>query len=472
MNTISSENKFSLKNKLIDIFENNIDILLNNDNKIIKEIREKAIDEFIKQGFPDSKQEVWRTTNLSKVISQDYDFFVDYPHNTIDIDKLFTCDVPDIDTYLVTLYNGWFTYKNKQISILNDGTVIGSFEQAMKLYPNMFEKHFGQYAAISDNGLIAINTAFSQDGVFIYVPDGVKVKIPIQIVSIVDCNDNIFIQPRNLIILGKDSKLTLIHCDHSLHHKNSFINSVSEIYIDKNAELEYYKVQNKDIQSNLITSLYFRQEENSKLSSNTITLNGGLVRNNIKVEVKGSNCESDLKGLYLADAHQHIDSNVFVDHISPDSVSTQMYRGIIDDNATGIYNGHIRVCRGAQKTKAYQNNKNILLSEKAVALSNPHLEIYADDVQCSHGATVGQLDSEAMFYMRSRGISEEKARIMLMYAFAVEITGKISIPALRERIDLLIEKRLSGELSICDQCVLYCKDRNPLVFDIDINNKV
>ncbi len=469
MEISAAENKDALKNKLLELFSVNKKNLTDKSLSIIGEIRQKAVEDFSRLGFPSYDIEEWRNTDISKITGIDYVFSVIPPNKTIDIDRLFTCEVPNMDTYLVTLLNGWFTYKNNSISVLEDGTVIGSFAQAIKLYPNIVQKHFGQYALSSNNGLNAINTAFAQDGIFIYVPDGVVVETPVQIVSIVDSDDNIFLQPRNLIVLGKGSKLTLVHCDHSLKHKVSFINSVTEIFVDKDAEIEHYKLQNKDAQSNLVTSVYFRQEEGSKINSNTITLNGGLIRNNINVEINGSKCNADLKGLYLADAHQHVDSYVYVDHIAPDSSSSQMYKGIIDDSAKGIYNGHIRVRKDAQLTQAFQNNKNILLSEKATATSKPHLEIYADDVKCSHGSTVGQLDNDAMFYMRARGISEEKARTMLMYAFAVDVTGKISIPALRERIDHLIEKRLQGELSICDQCVLHCKDNNPINFEIDIN---
>jgi len=469
MNENVIENKKPLKDKLLELYKLNEGLMHSGVNGYFGELRRKAADDFSKLGFPGHDIEEWKTTDLSKVIALDYGFAVETPENIKDIDKLFTCEVPDMDTYLVTLLNGWFAYKNNPISVLPDGAIIGSFAQALIHYPEIIKQHFGKYALTSDSGLNAVNTAFAQDGMFIYVPDGVSVEKPVQIVSIVDSNDNIFIQPRNLVVMGKGSRLTLVHCDHSLRHKVSFINSVTEVFIDEGAELDHYKLQNKDEQSKLLTSIYFRQEEGSKLSSNTITLNGGLIRNNIKVELNGSNCEADLKGLYLADAQQHVDSNVFVDHIKPNSLSRQMYKGILDDSSRGIYNGRILVRKDAQKTLAYQNNKNILLSEKAIASAKPHLEIYADDVKCSHGATVGQLDSEALFYMRARGISPEIARTMLMYAFAVDVTGKITIPALRERIDHLIEKRLRGELSICDQCVLHCKDNNPVVFDIDMS---
>jgi Fe-S cluster assembly protein SufD len=219
----------------------------------------------------------------------------------------------------------------------------------------------------------------------------------------------------------------------------------------------------------VINNAFFNQKIQSQLVSNAITLNGGFTKNIMNVLLEGTESRAELNGLYLADSNQHVDNQLFVDHAAPNCWSNQQYKGILDDEATAVFSGKIMVRRDAQKTLAYQNNKNILLTDEAKANAQPQLEIYADDVKCSHGATVGQLDPEAMFYLRSRGLCERTARQMLMLAFAGEIVDKISIDPLRERIDHLVEKRLKGELSICDQCVLHCNSKEPTVFNIDVS---
>jgi Fe-S cluster assembly protein SufD len=287
-------------------------------------------------------------------------------------------------------------------------------------------------------------------------------------VNIVDCDQNLMLHSRNLVIVGKNSHLRLVQCDDSIQHKLSFINSVSEVYLDRDATLDHYKLQNKDEHSTLVNSVYFYQEAGSSLSSNSISLNGGIIRNYSEVMMMGEGGTANIAGLYLMDRNQHIDNQVFVDHRVPRCQSSELFKGILDDHASGVFNGHVIVRKDAQQTNAYQTNKNILLTDKASIESKPFLEIYADDVKCSHGATVGQLDADAMFYIRSRGISESNARILLMYAFAAEVVNKIEIPELRQRIDDMVKKRLRGELSYCDQCVLNCSSQEKKVtFDID-----
>jgi Fe-S cluster assembly protein SufD len=272
------------------------------------------------------------------------------------------------------------------------------------------------------------------------------------------------------VILGSNSSLRLVHCDDSVDDQVGFINSVSEVVLSENARLDHYKLQNKNDRSALINNVFFHLESGANLSTNAISLNGGLIRNEVYVRLNGRGSHADILGVYLMDREQHIDNQVFVDHAVPDCTSNELFKGILDDQASGVFNGHILVRKDAQRTNAYQNNKNILISDKAVIDSKPFLEIYADDVKCSHGATVGQLDSEAMFYLRSRGISADNARMLLMYAFAAEIVNKISIPKLKLRIDDLVKKRLRGELSICDQCVLHCNSREQKVsFEIDMS---
>jgi Fe-S cluster assembly protein SufD len=458
-----------MKEHILDLYNQNQELINNGSPESIKLLRKMAIEIFNQNGFPSKTTENWRHTDIQERLNHEFVFDFKNQSRTLDVDKIFTCDVYDLDTYSVTMLNGWFVYQNAPITQLPDGTIIGGLSKAMELYPDIIEKYLGKAADMSKPGLVAMNTAFMQDGLFIHVPDNVIVEKPIQIINIVNSKEHIFLQPRHLIILGKNSRLTLVHCDHSLIHNINFSNTVSEIFLDENSEFENYKVQNMGKNSSLVTNLFITQKSGSKISANALTLNGGFTKNYVDVSIKGKNCKSDLYGLYLVDSNQHVDNQVFVDHAEAESTSNQLYKGILDDQAKAVFSGKVMVRRNSQKSEAFQNNKNILLTDDAKVFTQPHLEIYADDVKCSHGATVGQLDPDAMFYLHSRGLCEKTARQLLMYAFASEVVNKINIPALRETIDMMVQKRLRGELSICDQCLLHCNSKDSNIFNIDMS---
>lgn len=436
---------------------------------LVNRLRQNALARFEKNGFPTTEMENWRFTDLEPILNTEFVFDFDNKSRSADIDKIFTCDVYDLDTFSVTLLNGWFIYKNAPLTRLPNGAIIGSLAKAMEVYPDLVDRYLGKAVKIEDSGLAALNTAFLQDGLFIYVPQGVIIDKPIQLINIVNTSVPVFIQPRHLVIAEKNAGLTLVHCDHSLTHKISFTNTVVEMFAEENASIEHYKIQNKGRNSALVSSNYFVQKKDSRVISNIITLNGGFTKNIIDVTLTQPGCNSEHSGLYLADSNQHVDNQLLIDHAAPDCTSNQLFKGILDDQARAVFTGKVMVRRDAQRTLAYQNNKNLLLTDEAKANTQPHLEIYADDVKCSHGATVGQLDPEAMFYLRSRGLCERTARQLMMYAFAMEIVQKISIEALQQRLDQMVEKRLRGELSICDQCMLHCDSKEPTTFNIDLS---
>ncbi len=459
-----------LKSSLESLYtERNIS-LFGSDSSYVAGLRKKAFDKFRKLGFPHARLEKWRGTDLSKTLATEFEFAMNAPAAEIDIESIFRCEVPHFETFLVAQLNGWYVFKHNPLTTLSNGIIVGSLAVAFKKYPELISRHYGKFSENAGEGLTALNTAFAQDGIFIYVPDNVTVPDTIQMVNIVDSDRNLMLQTRNLVILGNNSHLRLVQCDDSINHKITFINSVSEIYIGRDSTLDHYKLQNKDENSTLINTIYFHQESGSTLSSNSISLNGGIIRNSSVVELSGENSTANIYGVYLMDKDQHVDSQVFIDHQVPRCQSSELFKGILDDHASGVFNGHVIVRRDAQQTNASQTNKNILLTDKATIDTRPFLEIYADDVKCSHGATVGQLDNDAMFYIRSRGISESNARILLMYAFAAEVVNKIEIPELRQRIDDMVKKRLRGELSYCDQCVLHCSSEEKKVsFKIDLS---
>lgn len=433
-------------------------------------LREQAMEAFVQNGFPHTKLEKWRNTDLSRSLNHAFIFPLEPASDGTEPEDIFRCDVPGFNTHMVSLLNGRVIDQGNTLPQAAEGMIVCSMAEAFEKYKDLIERHYAKYAGFGDNAMIALNTAFARDGVFIFIPDNVEVSRIVQTVNLIHSTEPVFVQPRNLVIMGRNSSLRLVMCDDSVDNNVGFINSVSEFVLAENARLDHYKLQNKNDHSALINNSAFHLEAGANLSTSAISLNGGLIRNETRVLLNGRSSHADVLGAYLMDRHQHIDNQVFIDHAVSDCTSNELFKGILDDSASGVFNGHILVRKDAQRTNAYQNNKNILISDKAVIDTKPFLEIYADDVKCSHGATVGQLDAEAMFYLRSRGISASNARMLLMYAFVAEIVNRISIPELRERIDDLVKKRLRGELSVCDQCVLHCNSREQkIAFDIDMS---
>jgi Fe-S cluster assembly protein SufD len=462
-------NTLHLKDQLLSLYQSNLNAIKGHATPLVNRLRSNAFAVFEEVGFPTKEMEAWRFSDLEPLLKPEFQFDFSNQSRSVEIESIFTCDVYDLDTFSITLLNGWFVYKHAPLTRLSDGTIIGSLAKAMEVYPELIDSYLGKAADIRTSGLTALNTAFLQDGLFVYVPEGVKVEKPIQLINIVYANTPSFLQPRHLIIADKNSDVTLVHCDHSLTHKISFTNTVVEVFAEEGARVSHSKIQNKGRNASLITSNYFHQKKNSELYSTIITLNGGFTRNMIQTTLTQPGCHSEHSGLYLADRNQHVDNHVFIDHAAPDCTSNQLFKGILDDEARAVFSGKIMVRKDAQRTRAYQNNKNLLLTDHTRANAQPHLEIYADDVKCSHGATIGQLDPDAMFYLRSRGLCERSARQLLMYAFAMEVIQKINVDALAQRLDQMVEKRLKGELSICDQCVIHCNKNEPATFSIDLS---
>ncbi|MDP4281186.1 MAG: Fe-S cluster assembly protein SufD [Bacteroidota bacterium] len=453
--------------RMVHLFEENRGEIIRNDSEAISGIRDRSLDHFRETGLPDTKLEEWKNTNLAESFAKGYEYHFN-PVPVRDLQRTFHCVIPHLDTAVIGQMNGWYVSQDVPLIRLGNGIIMGSLAQAFRQYPGIIEKYYNKYSSEDKNGLTFLNTAFAQDGVFIYVPDNVKSSKPIQLINVIRSDENLFIQPRNLIVLGKNSGLTLVHCDDSFNHQPSFSNIVTEVFLDSHARMDHYKLQNINNNSTLVSSTYFHLEKETVLDSLFLTLNGGLLRNNTRVLLNGDNSHININGLYLMDRKQHVDNYIYIDHNARGCSSKELFKGILDENASGVFNGHVMVRRDAQKTDAYQSNRNILLTDTAKVNSKPFLEIYADDVKCSHGSTTGQLDPEAMFYLRQRAIGEDNARMLLMFAFADEVVEKISIPPLRNRIEDMVKRRLMGESLICDQCVLNCGSKEqPVEFRID-----
>jgi Fe-S cluster assembly protein SufD len=451
MNAISE-----VTERYLDLYNANIDKISVNSSPYINSFREPAFIRFKELGIPTRKNEAYKYTNLNVFFDQDYKSYFMPEVSDFVIAEEFRCDVTDLDAYGIVLLNGFYPTINEKLRLLPSGIWIGSLNEAALKFPEQVKKHYAKYAKSDTDGLIDLNTAMASDGVFVYVPEGVIMKKPVQVVDLVQSKEDMFNQHRNLIIVEKNADFSIIICDHTLSPQKFLTNAVTEVYVGENAHFDLIRVQNEHNAACKVTHTFIHQEKNSVTSSNNITLHGGLIRNSTYHYLGGEGAESYSYGLFLTDKWQHVDNFVNVDHAFPHCTSNQLFKGVLDDMSTGTFNGRIFVRPDAQGTLAYQKNNNILLTDDAKMDTKPQLEIYADDVKCSHGATIGQVDNDALFYLQSRGINKREARLMLMFGFAHEVIQNIKVEALRERMDNLVMQRLKGELSRCANCMVKC----------------
>ncbi len=429
--------------------------LFEGSSEILNEQRNKAFQQFVLQGIPTRKNEDYKYTNLNPSFFPDYEFKHKKEEIHANLGEVFRCDVPQLNTNLALVFNGWF-YKNKdEKGNLPDGVILDSLESISKEKPELLEK-YASIANVENDPLVALNTAYAKDGFFLYVPKNVVVENPIQVINLLQNDKNTFSTQRNFILIEDGAKAQVLLCDHTLNLNQYLNNSVTEIFVGNNAEFEFYTLQNQHNKATNLCSVFVEQQRDSRVTTHTATLHGGLIRNNLKVLLNGENAEANMFGMAFMDKKQHVDNFTQVIHAKPNCESNQVYKNVLDESSSGAFAGRIHVVRDAQKTNAFQRNNNLLLTDEANMQTKPQLIIDADDVKCSHGATVGQIDEEALFYMRARGIDEDKARLMMMNAFAHEVVKEIKLEPLRDRIDELVDKRLRGEVARCHDCEYQC----------------
>ncbi|PIF05828.1 MAG: Fe-S cluster assembly protein SufD [Draconibacterium sp.] len=448
--------KADLSLKYLARFNENKDRLFEGSPDILNEKRKPAFQDFVLQGIPSHKNENYKYTNLNPAFSPDFHFNHLHSISEPALDEVFVCDVPQLATHLTLVSNGWFSEKNKNRDKLPEGTLLTGLENAAKNHYELVKKYYAKQAVTGYDPLVALNTAFAKDGYFLFVPRKTTVVKPIQIINTLNMTADTFVTQRNLVVIEPGSSCQLIICDHTMNLNRYLSNSVTEIYVGENAHLEFYQLQNQHNKSTNLNSVFVQQEKNSTVRSHTMSMHGGLIRNNLFFKLDGENAECQLFGMSFLDKKQHADNFIKITHSKPHCLSNQLFKNVFDEKSTGVFSGQIHVMRDAQKTNAFQRNNNLLLTDQAAVKAKPQLIIDADDVKCSHGATIGQLDEEAMFYLRSRGIDQEKARLIMMNAFAHEVVQEINVKALRERIDELIEKRLKGEVARCHNCAYNC----------------
>ena len=428
----------SLKDKLLSsylTFQENTSF----DNSIL-DIKDQAIKVFETEGFPSKKDENWKYTSLNSVTKPDYSL-VSHADDAIEFKDVKQYFLNDIDTFKIVFIDGVYssylsetTHDGVDVCLLSSALTKPKFKQVIDVYFNKIAKK---------ESLTALNTAFAKEGAYIYVPKSRAVNKPIQIVHLSTGSEaNLMLQPRNLIVAEENAEVQVIERHQSLSSNAVFTNSVTEIYAGKHARVDYYKIQNDKENASLIDNTHIDQQESSEVSVHTFSFGGKLTRNNLNYYQNGEHINSILKGVTIIEDKQHVDHNTLVHHKQPNCESHQDYKGIFDDKSTGVFNGKVVVDAIAQKINAYQSNNNILVSDKASINSKPQLEIFADDVRCSHGCTIGQLDEDALFYMRTRGIGKKEGRALLMYAFANNVLESVKIPQLKARITNLIAEKL------------------------------
>ena len=432
----------NLKDKLLSsyiAFEDHLE-----DDSPLHDLRSNAIKTFEVNGFPTKKEEAWKYTSLNSLLKTDYSVFPKLAHAVEfkDVKKYF---LHDIDTYKVVFIDG--VYSSFLSETTHDKLDVCLMSSALNKpkYKPVIEAYFNKVA--KSDSLTSLNTAFAKEGAYINIPKHKEVDKPIEIIYFSTGSEvALLLQPRNLIVVGENAHTQIIERHQSLSGNAVLTNTVTEVFAEKRAVVDYYKIQNDGHSASLIDNTFISQEQGSNCSVHTFSFGGNITRNNLNFYQRGEHCDSTLKGVTILEDKQHVDHNTLVHHIAPNCESHQNYKGIFDNASTGVFNGKIIVSKEAQKTNAFQQNNNILISDRATINAKPQLEIFADDVKCSHGCTIGQFDEDALFYLRSRGIAKKEAQALLMYAFANTVLESVKIPELKVRINKLIATKIGVTL--------------------------
>lgn len=446
----------SSEKQYIDLYNQCKGMINKHAPQVLNDLRDKAFDDFCRLGFPSKKVERYKYTDIQKIFEPNYGLNLnrlEIPVNPYDV---FKCDVPNLSTSLYFVVNDCFYDKMLPKCSLAEGVIVGSLSKVATEHPELVAKYYGKIANTGDDAVTALNTMLSQDGLMVYVPKNVKVEKAIQVINILRSDVDLMVNRRVLIVMEQGSEAKFLFCDHAADDRNFLATQVIEAFVGENAKLDLYCLEETHYKNTRVSNVYIEQQANSVVNHNVITLHNGVTRNRLDLVFKGEGAECFANGCVIGDKSQHIDNNTLIDHQVGHCTSHQLYKYVLGDEAVGAFAGRILVRKDAQKTSSNEINQNLCTTKKARMFTQPMLEIYADDVKCSHGSTVGQLNDAAMFYMRQRGISEKEAKLLLEFAFVNEVVDQIQLEPLKERLRYLVEKRFRGELNKCEGCKL-CK---------------
>lgn len=440
----------------VELYSTCRDMISSHSPEVMNAVRDTAFDDFRRQGFPTRKVERYKYTDMNVLFAPNFGVNLNRLNIPVDPYEAFRCDVPNLSTSLYFVINDAFYDKIQPKSHLPEGVIIGSLAQEAAKRPDLIGKYYAKIAKTGEDPITALNTMLAQDGLLVYVPKGVKVERAVQVINILRSDVDMMANRRVLIIVEPEAEIKLLFCDHAADDRNFLTTQVIEAYVGDNAGLDLYCLEETHAKNIRVSNLYIEQQANSRVNHNIITLHNGVTRNRTDLAFCGEGAECNLCGCVIADKKQHVDNNTLIDHKVPHCTSNELYKYVLDGQATGAFAGRVLVRHGAQKTVSQETNQNLCATKEARMYTQPMLEIYADDVKCAHGSTVGQLNDAALFYMRQRGIPLKEAKLLLEFAFINEVIDQMQLVPLRDRLHYLVEKRFRGELNKCEGCKL-CK---------------
>lgn len=446
----------SSEKQYIELYTQARDMLNAHSSAVMNAVRDTAFEDFKRQGFPSRKVERYKYTSMEKLFAPDYGVNVNRVEFPVNPYSVFSCDVPNLSTSLYFVVNDSFYKKALPKVGLPEGVEVMSLKDAADERPELVGKYYGQIAKTSEDAVTALNTMLAEDGLFIHVGRNVKVDRAIQVVNILRSDVDLMVNRRVLIVMDEGSEAKLLFCDDSADDRNFLGTQVIEAYVGENASLDLYCLEETHDKNTRVSNVYIEQQANSRVNHNVITLRNGITRNRLDLVFKGEGAECWCNGCVIADKSQHVDNNTLIDHQVGHCDSHELYKYVVDDDAIGAFAGRVLVRHDSQKTTSDERNQNLVMTKRARMYTQPMLEIYADDVKCSHGSTVGQLNDAAMFYMQQRGIDEHEAKLLLEFAFIGEVIDQIKLEPLRDRLHQLVEMRFRGELGKCSNCKI-CK---------------
>ena len=451
----------------IELYQQAREMIFSHAPEAMNAVRDQAFEDFKAKGFPSKKVERYKYTDIQKLFEPDYGVNLSRLQIPVDPYETFRCDVPNLSTSLYFVVNDMFYSQAHPKGHLPEGVIVGSLKDHLSLHSPLsthLSKYYAKLAKTSEDAVTALNTMLAQDGLLVYVPKNVKVDRAIQVINILKATPqnaqrqvpDLMVNRRVLIILEEGAEIKMLFCDHAADDRNFLATQVIEAFVGDNASLDLYCLEETHYKNVRVSNVYIDQQANSRVNHNVITLHNGVTRNKLDLTFSGEGAECACYGCVIADKEQHVDNNTLITHKVSHCTSNELFKYVLDDKSTGAFAGRVLVEHGAQKTTSQMTNQNLTATKEARMYTQPMLEIYADDVKCAHGSTVGQLNDAALFYMRQRGISLKEAKTLLQNAFINEVIDKMQLEPLRDRLHHLVEKRFRGELNKCEGCRL-CK---------------
>ena len=446
----------SAEKQYIELYEQAQGMICSHSSEVMNAQRDAAFERFRKNGFPTRKVERYKYTDIGKLFEPDYGLNLNRLEIPVDPYKAFKCDVPNLSTNLYFVVNDMFYHDEKPKGHLPEGVIVGSLKEYSSHLLPLTSHHYNNLAGKDEDAVTDLNTMLAQDGLFVYVPKNVVVDRAIQVINILRSDVDLMVNRRVLIIVEEGAEVKFLFCDHAADDRHFLATQVIEAFVGENAKLDLYCLEETHNKNTRVSNVYIEQQANSRVNHNVITLHNGVTRNKLNLDLIGEGAECSCNGCVIADKKQHVDNNTLITHHVSHCTSNELYKYVLDDESTGAFAGRVLVKKDAQKTTSQMTNQNLTATKQARMYTQPMLEIYADDVKCAHGSTVGQLNDAALFYMQQRGISRKEARLLLQNAFINEVIDHMELEPLRDRLHYLVEKRFRGELNKCEGCKL-CK---------------